>query len=308
MKPLSRFAWIWVAGATLILGCTSPKQQRVPKPMRYGAADELPPPRTNAGDFQASLVRHADSVEIRRPGALDAFPMRFWDKTVRISAGWEIRCSAGGRAEFAWDADASSVVLSDTGSVILGDAAAGEALVTFQSVTHARMTLTPEDYVVLPGGAELRGDDQDPAGPFVLYRVSNDMVGLTNQSRLTGLLRYRDVALEIGPGESLDIPIVSSGTTPNRSTGEVQTIDRGGLRLNVQGQVQTREGERTVGVRALESATLEGLGVRVTLNAGDVATLSSMRRRTTGEEEGVSADPQAASFEPEPASDPDSNQ
>lgn len=294
-------AWVLpCATAALLAACVGPTQ-RVPGAMRLETADELPAPDPSPGTGPVTTVtRHADPVEIRRPGALDAFPMRFWDKMQRVAAGTEIRTRAGGRAELTWPGDATTVVLSDGGSLVLGDPALGEPLVRLLEVTHARLSLTPEDRIGLPGGAELRGDDEVAAGPFVLRRTAVELVRLTNQSGRTGLLRFRDVALELGPGEAVDLPLVAS-SAPARSEREPLALERGGLRLAVSGSVESLAGERTAQVRASEDALLEALGVRIELEAGDVATLSSMQRRTPSAAEpidGSRSDPPISALSP----------
>jgi hypothetical protein len=126
---------------------------------------------------------------------------------------------------------------------------------------------------------------------------------LTTQSGRSGLLRFRDVALELGPGEAVDLPLVSSGSAPRRSEPEPLALERGGLRLLVSGAVESLAAERTAQVRATEDALLEALGVRIELEAGDVATFSSMQRRTPSEEssepiDGVRIDPPISALVP----------
>ncbi len=285
-----------LAGACLA-GCQGLRGgQRAPAPMPLREADDLPPPDPAPGEGPTTLVtRHADPVEVRRPGALDVFPLRFWDKTLPVAAGSEVHTRGGGRAELSWEGDATTVVLSDAGALRVGDPQEGEPLVRFLDVTHARMTLTPEDVIGLPGGAELRGDDETVAGPFVLRRVSYELVRLTNQSRRNGLLRYRDVAVELGPGETVDLPLVGGGSAPLGDGREPSALERGGLRLAVVGAVEALAGERTAQVDAVEDARLEALGVQVSLRAGERATFSSMRRRLPGEAE---AEPIRAAPEP----------
>jgi hypothetical protein len=91
------------------------------------------------------------------------------------------------------------------------------------------------------------------------------------------------VALELGPGEGVDLPLVSTGSAPRGADREPVALEHGGLGLLVSGSVESLAGERTAQVLAADDALLEGLGVRVALRAGDRATFSSMQRRTSSE-------------------------
>ena len=277
-------ARVLLCATALLAACQGVRPpQRVPEPMRLSSADQLPAPDPSAATGLLTFVtRHADPVEIRHPGGLDSFPMRFWDKTGKFAPGTEVRTRAGGHAELGWEGDATSIVLAGDGALVLGDPSAGQPLVRFLHLTHARLSLTPEDLVVLPGGAELRGDDEAAAGPFVLRRTAPEIVRLTNQSRRSGLLRYRDVALELAPGEGVDLPLLDN-SAPLGGDREPVAIERGGLDLFVSGSVESRAGERTAQVLAEEEALLQGLGVRVALQAGERATFSSRQRRAASE-------------------------
>ena len=96
-----------------------------PEPLR-----DVPPP-ADVSTLEALVQRHSDPVWIRRPGALDGYPLPFYRKRERVTAGTVVRTGYGGRAELIWPGDASNVVLFDHGVVLVANPELDEMLVEF---------------------------------------------------------------------------------------------------------------------------------------------------------------------------------
>ena len=88
-------------GLALVAACNT---QRVPGPM--GSAPGFEPVGQGSdyvpGPQEVVVVRHGDLVSIRRPGANAGFPMRFYDKRLRLGSGGWVQTGTGGRAEVTW--------------------------------------------------------------------------------------------------------------------------------------------------------------------------------------------------------------
>lgn len=258
--------------ALLALSACFVRTQRVPGPLPplRELPDQLPPTA-----LEALVQRHSDPVWVRRPGALDDYPLPFYRKRERVASGTVIRTGYGGRAEILWPGDATSVVLFDQGAVRIGDPELDEALVTFLGVTRALLALTPEDRVVLPGGSLLRGDPVAPAGPFLLERFDSDYLRLTNQTKRPALLAYRDAEVELSPGESIDLPLLPD-TAPRPADPAAERLEMAGRRLQILGRVAPRARGGAVLLRAERPSVVESRGTQVRLAPGEEAVFAGL--------------------------------
>jgi hypothetical protein len=158
----------------------------------------------------------------------------------------------------------------------VGDPARDEPLLRFHSITRALLVLTPEDRVELVGGARLAGDAVEPTGPILVELVPGPMLRVTNQSKLMATLACRDERLELGPGESLDLPLLTGGTAPRGEGAEPQRFEVDGLAVAFHGSVERLDDAGGVRLTALEPARVRALGVEVELATSESARFSGL--------------------------------
>jgi len=260
--------------------CISSYPQRVPGPLflspedasSAAAADVAP----GFGQHAVTVQRDSDPVWVRRPGERDDYGLPFYRKRERVPVGTLVRTGAGGRAELLWAPDATSLALFDEGRVTLGDPARDEPVLRLHSVTRALLVLTPEDRVELVGGAQLEGDSLSTTGPILLESVPGSILRVTNQSKLLGRIRYRTENLELGPGESIDLPILTSGAQPREEETEAQASTGLGLPISLRGRVERREENGRLSLTALEPALVTALGIEVRLAEQETLRLSGL--------------------------------
>jgi hypothetical protein len=201
----------------------------------------------------------------------------FYAKRQRVPVGSLVRTGAGGRAELLWGADATSLVLFDEGRATLGDPEAGEPVLRLQAVSHAVLVLTPEDRIVLPGGAELVGAREEATGPFFLEQKGR-VLRLTNQSKSSASVAYRSAVSELGPGESIDLPSLSSGSAPLDAPAEL--LQGAGITAHFDGPLEREADGAGLGLLALGAASIQALGVKVRLEAQESARFSLLSLRS----------------------------
>ncbi len=242
-----------------------------------------PPPEGPPGTLETVVIRHADPVQVSPGGGLGSYPLTFYRKRERLDSGSWVICGAGGRAELFWPGDASSVVLFDEGVVEIGEPLRDEPLVHLRSVSHARLMLTPEDRVKLTGGAILRGDPVYPSGPFVVERLRNDILRVTNQSKRPSLVTYRDAKLDLGPGDAVDLPILASGSTPRLEFESPQRFEAQGFGVEIEGDVELVEeigAQSKIHLQASGPTRLRANGTVVRLETGEEAVFLGLDRRS----------------------------
>jgi len=177
--------------------------------------------------MEVTVVRHSDDVRVQRPGASAASPLTYYRKKTRLGPGGRVFTGYGGRAELLWPGDASTVVVMGPGGVVLGDVQRDEPFVRFLDVSRARLFLTPEDRVELPGGAILRGDPVYPSGPVSVELAAPEILRVRNQSSRAGRIDYKTASLTLGAGDEIDLPLLAFGTSPVRG-GRADPRDRRG--------------------------------------------------------------------------------
>jgi hypothetical protein len=258
--------------ASGLLAAPACNTQRFPGPMTPSVRP-LPPgdlPPGPYGPQEIIVYRLSDPVLVRRAGANTAYPLPVYAKRDRLSSGASVECAAGGRCELLWPGDASSVLMFDEGWVDLGEPSRDEPMVTFRRMTRARLTLTPEDRVVLMGGAELRGDPEEQSGPFLVERTRADVVKITNQSKRACLVLFRDAEILLSPGELLQLPLLAVGGRPAPRDPAEAVIEIAGRRLRTVGAVEIRGAELVAGPGG---ARIEDGGLVIRLAEGESAAL-----------------------------------
>ena len=188
--------------------------QRLPGPLwleENSSPDELADPGTSNTPV-ASVIRHSAPVWVRHPGASAGTQVAYYNKRVRVQQGASVRVGFGGRAELLWPDRASSVLLFNSGEASFGDRTKDEPLLTLSHLGRAQITLGAGDHVLLPGGAELRGDGSPSCGPIHVEGISTELMRFKNQSKQVCEIRYRGSEFKLLGGETLDLPhlLVSS--------------------------------------------------------------------------------------------------
>jgi hypothetical protein len=259
--------------ALLGAACINQYPQRVPGPLFLAPEDELAPvPR---GPARITVQRNSDPVWVRRPGERGDVPLPFYRKRERVSTGTRVRTGAGGRAEILWSPDATSLVLFDEGRVTLGDPERDEPVMRLHSLTRAVLVLTPEDRVVLTGGARLSGDPLETTGPVLLELTNSSMLRVTNQSKGMLSIAFREQLLELGPGESADLPPLAGGAEPTRGV-EPSRLEASGIPLAYEGELEHEAAGAGLRVCALSPCRIEALGVELRLAAEETVVFSGL--------------------------------
>jgi hypothetical protein len=274
-RQRSNRTWALALPALVSSACFGAYPQRVPGPLFLPAEPDAPA-RAASARQTVTVQRDSDPVWVRHPGERGDYGLPFYEKRERVPVGTLVRTGAGGRAELLWSPDATSLALFDEGRVTLGDTTRDEPVMRFHSVTRALVVLTPEDRVELVGGAELEGDSLTTTGPILLERAPGSILRVTNQSKKLGRVRFRSANLELGPGESLDLPILASGAQPREEETESQTLAWRGLALTFRGRVERREEEGGVSITALEPALVTGAGIEARLAERETIRFSGL--------------------------------
>jgi len=249
-------------------GCTWLSTQRWPSPQDRDPKT-LPPGLANryaAGPEEVKVQRHADPVRILAPAALTTYPLNFYNRTLRATAGTAVLTWTGGRAEILWPSGAA-VVLFDACIAWIGSPSRGEPTLDFIELTRAQLMLQPGDQVRLLGGAVLTGS----SGPYVLERITPDVQRVINQSKGAVTVAFRDATFDLGPGQKVDLPLLSDGGAPRLAQTGLRSYSVGRFRIGVGGDVQPAIGDGRAWVSADHELALHGLGVSVHLAAGEQA-------------------------------------
>lgn len=268
----------WPVGALALLACAGclAYPQRISGPLAL-PAEEVGEP-AGPGAATVTVQRDSDPVWLRMPGERGFYPVPYYRKRERIPVGAQVRTGAGGRAEILWSPDATAVVLFDEGRATLGDPERDQPTLRFQDVTHALLVLTPEDRVELPGGSVLAGDPAENTGPVFLEMQPGSLLRLTNQSkRLAGVL-FREERLEVGPGESIDLPLLPGGAGPSVEGSELSRFETAGIPVAFVGEVERTDEPLGVSLRALGRARILALGVETRLEPQGTARFSGLTR------------------------------
>jgi len=236
------------------------------QPLPPGAEEDYPP-----GPEEVVISRLADPVQLMPAGQHAAFPLRFFDKRRRANAGAWVFSAAGGRAEVLWP-NGSSAVLFDRCTAIVGSPSRGEPNLVLRAIDRVVLELSAGDQIELLGGALLAAD----SGPWVVFRKPFGILRVKNQSKRTGEVAFRDGVFEIGAGETIDLPLLTSGGAPIAETPGSRTVAGPGFLVELYGEVEAEEVLGGVRLTTGGEHEIGGLGVRVHLDEGEVATLSGL--------------------------------
>lgn len=269
-------------------GCV--RTQKWPGPMQ-AEVDPLPPGDADLhlpGPEEVTVVRHADPVKIRPAGTASGIPMTFYNKRTRMRSGGQVVVSPGGRAEVLWPGG-TSIVMFGRGVGWIGAPSRGEAIFDFREIERARLELHEGDQVRLLGGALLSG----ASGPYLLERTAAGTLWIHNQSRGQVAIAFRDDAFELGPGQAVYLPLLSSSGDPFGSDQALRKVSGPGFSVAVHGDFEPVEDETGVRLRGgpgVSEREAHGLGVRVQVGAGEVVRFGGLESNGSGASDGADAD------------------
>lgn len=256
-------------------GCFFPNTQRWPPPMG-GDFEKLPAGDAavrSPGSEEVTVLRHADPVRVRPPGALSGQPLAFYDKRIRLNAGSSVIVSPGGRAEVLWTSGAS-IVLFGQAVAWVGSPGRGEPMLDFHELDRARLDLREGDRVRLMGGAELTGT----SGPYVIERQKDRKLDVINQSKGEMQVAFREELFTLAPGQKVVLPLLSVGGAPIPLDPAATTAAGPGFSVRMTGAVAPRASDTEMEFSASGQGTLEGLGQRIQLQPGDSGRLSGFKQ------------------------------
>lgn len=222
------------------------------------------------GPEEVTLVRHADPVKVRPAGQHAGFPVLYYEKSRRIRAGAGVLVDAGGRAEVLWPSG-TTITLFGPASGIVGSTSRGEPTFVLDELGSARMTLQEMDQVQLVGGAILTGE----SGPYLVERTGPETIRVRNQSKEPLRVGFRTTDFEVGPGQQIDLPLVSGGGHPRAEDG-FRALAGPGFSVDVRGEVRSTPLADGLRLSADGLHELRGLGVRVHLESGETAVFSGL--------------------------------
>lgn len=228
-------------------------------PLPAGTRDAFP-----EGPEEAYVIRQTDTVRIRSAETTSSYALTFYDKLSRINAGSWVLTGPTGRAVVLLPG-ATEVSLSGPGSGVVGSKTRREPAFTFVDVTTATVTFGESGQIQLPGGALL----ESSSGPFVLEAVGEDVIRIRNRCSERGRIAYRDAFLTLEPSETVDLPILSDGTSPYEVDSAARTVISDGGRLELRGAVDVMTSSTGTRMRAAEGGKIRGMGLDLTLEPGD---------------------------------------
>jgi hypothetical protein len=132
--------------------------------------------------------------------------------------------------------------------------------------------LAEGEQVRLMGGAMLSG----AGGPYLLDGDAAGTLAVHNQSKGSVTVAFREELFELGPGQQVVLPMLSSGGAPFEAPVGLQRIGAQGFSIDVLGPLQAVENEQGLALRASGAGEALGLGVRVRLSPGAEATFAGL--------------------------------
>jgi hypothetical protein len=234
--------------------------QRWPEAME-NTADPLPPGQSEwleEGPEEVLVVRHADPVKVRPAGLTGSYPLKFYDKSLRVHAGSAINSAPGGRIEVVWP-NGNSLVMFDRGAGAIGSPSRGQPSFIFLNLTGALVRFKVADQVQLPTGVLLSAAD----GPFTIELVEADVLRISNRSKGPGEVQFRDEVITLDIGQIVDVPMLSAGGKPQPLDPNLKVAEGPGYRVSWSGSADVERGTSSVRLRALEANEVRANGVRV---------------------------------------------
>ncbi len=279
MKPITLPSSTALLLAPLLLFSGACRTQLWPGPME-NVSDPLPAgvdSDTPAGLVEVLVYRHADPVQVRLPESPTAFPLTFFRKNRRMNSGAWVHCGAGGRAEILWPTDGAKILLHDNGVCRIGEPSRGEPAVRFEELTRAEISLSPGAITELPGGSQLTGPPDSPAGPYLVRRIYNELIRIFNQSGAPAYLRFREEEIVLGPGERIDIPLLEAGGAPIDLGGAPRSIEGGRIEGVVYGNLGVESEGGGMRIRSVDgSGIVLSQGLAIWLRGADQALLRDL--------------------------------
>ena len=246
--------------------------ENVSDPLPAGVDSDTP-----AGLVEVLVYRHADPVQVRLPESPTAFPLTFFRKNRRMNSGAWVHCGAGGRAEILWPTDGAKILLHDNGVCRIGEPSRGEPAVRFEALTRAEISLSPGAITELPGGSQLTGPPDSPAGPYLVRRIYNELIRIFNQSGAPAYLRFREEEIVLGPGERIDIPLLEAGGAPIDLGGAPRSIEGGRIEGVVYGNLGVESEGGGMRIRSVDgSGIVLSQGLAIWLRGADQALLRDL--------------------------------
>ena len=245
----------------LVLALAACRAQRFPSPM--AGPEDLPPGVSDLlpeGPEEALLIRHGDTVHVKRAGEASPYLLHFYDKQARIRAGAAVYTDAGGRAELFFPQGARAELIG-AGAVAVGSPSRGEPLLHVFEVDRMSVVLAADESVRLPGGARLSG----AGGPYRVAMIGPETMSIRHRGRSDATVAVRDQELLLSPGDVLHLPILGAGTSPRQVDPDI--VERGRvattrLRMSDSAAQPTEAGDGLqLGLGAGESAQVLGLEV-----------------------------------------------
>ncbi|MFT7670669.1 MAG: hypothetical protein ACI8X5_003380 [Planctomycetota bacterium] len=250
------------------------RTQVYPEPM-VSSVDPLPPGIERLyppGPEEVIIRRLADPVQVKAAGQHAAYQLRYFDKRRRENSGTWVFVAPGGRAEVLWPTSGSRIVMFDQNTGIVGSSSRGEPNFIFREMERAVLDLTPGDQVELAGGAILTAE----SGPWLIERQRFEILRVRNQSKIPGEIAYRNEVFNLGPGETLDLPLLTSGGSPVPEMPGTMAYQGPGFRLQAYGNVTVSDIEGGLQVTGNGEHEFAGLGIRLRLAEGELAQFSGM--------------------------------
>jgi|GEM_PF-756217 len=250
------------------------RTQEWPEPME-ATVDPLPPGVERnwpPGPEEVIVRRLADPVQLKPPGQHAAIQLRYFDKRRRVNSGAWVFCAPGGRAEVLWPTTGTTVVMYDDCTGIVGSPSRGEPTFLFREVDRAVLDLNEGDQIELLGGALLTAS----SGPWLIDRQRFEILRVKNQTKVPGEVAYRNEVFLLGPGETVDLPLLDDGGAPIPEVPGTLVHPGPGFDLKVYGEVAVAELENGLQVQGSGEHEIEGLGIRLHLDEGEVAQLTGL--------------------------------
>jgi hypothetical protein len=110
----------------------------------------------------------------------------------------------------------------------------------------------------------------------VLERVRDDVLRVSNQSKLVGEVLFRDASIRLDPGQVVDLALLSAGGKPIQADTGQKVVEGAGYSVRWSGSVEAeREGD-AVRVRALGENEIQANGVHVRLEKDEVVRFEGL--------------------------------
>lgn len=254
-----------------LVGCNA---QRYPSPM--GGPQDLPPGFTDLlieGPEEALLVRHADTVHVKRAGQTSVYSLHFYDRQARIHAGAAVFTDAGGRAELVFP-QGSRASMHGNGVLVIGSPSRGEPLISFLQVERATVEMGEGEVVRLPGGSHLVGG----GGPFYVEMIGSEIMELRHRGFTEATLAFAGERIVLTPGDVMHVPMLGTGGAPRMDDPDLVVTGRAGPAPLILGPgiVPDPSSDGVVRLTMTRGQQLQALGIRLVSQGDQAVRLSGL--------------------------------